>query len=84
MESIVATTLLDAVVGAHRFEGVKSMVIWLIAMDLIKPMLTYESNRVSTLKPNSSVQQLTSVTRTETAAWQLPGHFPVKRRLLWG
>lgn len=42
MESIVATTLLDDVVGAQGLEGVKSMDIWLIAMARIKPTLTYD------------------------------------------
>lgn len=37
MDSMVATTLLDEVVGAHGSAGVKSIDIWLIVIVLIKP-----------------------------------------------
>lgn len=40
MESIVATMLLEEVVGAHGLAGVKSIDIWLTAMLRIKPRLT--------------------------------------------
>lgn len=42
MESMVATTLLDEVVGAQGLAGVKSMDIWLILIAWIKPTLTYD------------------------------------------
>ena len=40
MESMVATTLLDAMVGAQGLAVVKSMVIWLMAIERIKPKST--------------------------------------------
>lgn len=40
MESIVATTLLEEVVGAHGLAVVKSIDIWLTVMVRIRPRLT--------------------------------------------
>jgi hypothetical protein len=40
MESMVATTLLEEVVGAHGLAVVKSIDIWLTAIVRIKPRLT--------------------------------------------
>jgi hypothetical protein len=41
MESMVATTSLDAMVGAQGLAVVKSIVIWLMAIERMRPKSTY-------------------------------------------